>query len=307
MCIPAEILGESGYIPQHQKKIHTLSLRTAGKCPQPWHPGVGQREKRDICLNFWHIQSFAWYNLLAAEDFSQVSKLLSNNFERLDNLDLHLANWESADADYRNQYLNGPEFHRSDFNFLFHDVLPQNHDLSQLQSLSLGNVSFRWAAQKAVSSLSVHRLRSLKIVDCMYTDEFLAAVSDLGANLSLKTFELRDCKILTPLPALLMSFRGLRNLKLWVMLESKEASQEFWAAIAHHAGSLKSLVYHPQIYGPVRDLELGTDLKDMSRALQALCVEQLGILADPVVLQQEVSAYIRSLKPRKSDFGVDTC
>lgn len=95
---------------------------------------------------------------------------------------------------------------------MFYFILPRDLSLSQLQSLSLGNISFYYAFPDAVKLLNVHRLKSLKLFDYENTDKLLTTISN--GELFLTTFEIRDNNILAVLPALLILFKGLYYLKL---------------------------------------------------------------------------------------------
>jgi hypothetical protein len=92
ICVPLTNLGSTGYLPEHQKCLESLSLITDDSC----YCSRDGQNPLDLS-QFCHLRDLSWTGLQSKEDFDALRECLGVDAHHLKSLSLHLSDWEKAD------------------------------------------------------------------------------------------------------------------------------------------------------------------------------------------------------------------
>lgn len=236
-CVPDNILGPRGYLPEHQRSLESLALITDFSCERR---GDGTNEF-DLST-FITLRTLSWIGLRSGDDFDTLVECLENNATHLRNLTLDLIDWEETELGMFDEDELDDEIN------LFADrVTTPRLRFPALERLSLSEVSFRTAAGTFASTFNFSQLKALRLWNCPGTVELLRNLTDLHRELPLVSLELvvdirhADEPIERAVSRVLQTFSDLRDLFLSLYVWD-------WApiidVIMNGLRSLKRLVLH---------------------------------------------------------------
>jgi len=162
VCVPRTILGSTAYLPEHQKRLESLSLITDGSC----YYSRDAQNPLDLS-QFHHLREISWTGLQSKEEFDALRECLGVNAHHLKSLSLHLGDWEMAAFWFVDPWKFIEDGIDSN-NFFASDIMglqPNKPGLSfpSLQSLSLTHLSFTFAIYELSMAFNFSGLRKLKL------------------------------------------------------------------------------------------------------------------------------------------------
>ena len=209
-CVPDNILGLRGYLPEHQRSLESLALVTDFSC-ECRLDGINGFD----LSTFTNLHTLSWIGLRSGDDVDALVECLENNATHLRNLTLDLIDWEQTeygmfDADETDDEIP-----------LFADRRATSRlRFLALQRLSLSQVSFMTGAGTFPSTFNYTQLRELRLWNCPGTLELLRHLTDSHRALPLVTLELvvdmqhADEPMESAVSRFLQTFAGLRDLFL---------------------------------------------------------------------------------------------
>ncbi|CAG9986245.1 unnamed protein product [Clonostachys byssicola] len=255
-CIPAEILGQNGILPQKHPKLQSLSVSSDFLCNRGGKISVSA---------FRSLQRLRW----RAPNRSQVdalSEAIENNASHLKELEIDFARWLTLKDTISYPYGGlGGGISRKVFGVgpqgLYTEVTqlagipspPQGIIFKEIRSLSLTEVPLTADLARAIN---FETLQSLKLRTCPDWFDFLNALVEDKVKINLKAFELTDdlgeyqktndqyyAASVASMAAFLASFKGLEQLHLAAF--GSQDSAAAWKGYARdHGEILKSFVAH---------------------------------------------------------------
>lgn len=276
-CIPAKVLGESGYLAKRQHKIEHLSLVTDRICPNARHGQMPLDLSQFNCL-----RTLSWRGLRSVVDFEALRVCLRANALHLEDLTIDLTGWVKKNDDWfpRGNGTRSPNFFVREILGLSRGEL--NRMLACLRYLSLYNVSFDSAVPETLYALNFSELRVLKLWNCPFSYQLLEAITKSNLAIRLTSFEIvanaddviRDLSV--GVQDFLERFEGLKD--VYLMLRTTQ-----WTNIAegilHHKSTLKRLVVHERkLYSNEVERDGGILWpKELEIVLQETSLECFGI------------------------------
>ncbi|VUC37058.1 unnamed protein product [Clonostachys rosea] len=255
-CVPAEILGPDGILPQKHPKLQSLSVSNDFLCYMSVKPSVSA---------FRNLQRLRW-RAPNGKQVDALSEAIGNNASHLKELEIDFAHWHTLDRSIRHPYGGlGGDVTRKVFGVPPQGPLtprtqlagipsePQGIILKEIRSLCLTEVPL---TADLAQAMNFQTLESLKLRTCPDWFEFLNAIVADRKKLNLKAFELTDdlgeyektkdryynaCA--ASLPAFLASLDGLEQLHL-APFASHHAAEEWREFARNHHESLKSFIFH---------------------------------------------------------------
>lgn len=179
-CIPSNILGLRGYLPEHQRLLESLSLVTSFCCECRANGFHGF----DLST-FTNLRALSWIGLRSGDDVDALVECLENNATHLRTLTLDLIDWEQTeygmfDADETDDRIP-----------LFADRSATSRlRFPALERLSLSEVSFMTGAGMFPSTFNLTQLKELRLWNCPGTLELLRHLTDSHRALPLVSLEL---------------------------------------------------------------------------------------------------------------------
>ena len=168
---------------------------------------------------------------------------------------------------------------------------------SSLRKLSLSGITFVHGMNDILFAFNFSQLRSLKLRDCLGTNELLKALASSSQALRLISFELNFTGIyieqrdLMPLVRFLLSFEGLKDLYILFPAHA-HLIEEYWHSITHHMSTLERVVHHLGTTDNPEYVPSGDGHGLVGALLARANLECLGIcfLPDELVSKQLLSA-----------------
>ncbi|KAF2193539.1 hypothetical protein K469DRAFT_691105 [Zopfia rhizophila CBS 207.26] len=258
-CLPHEILGPEGFLPEKQRSIETLRLVTDPTC-------FGHDHMAEMPLDvFRQLRRFSWSGIRSEDHFLALQSVLSNNRDQLVELELNLIHWEETSKCLDElidslKWEGGTELleenediAHSSSKFFAHYILglpmvATNPSFSNLQVLSLTAVSFEDTAELMASAFNFGGLCSLTLRLCPGWDKLLDQITRSENTTALKEFEIQTNieydgdepdRIVS---CFLTSFEGLE--KLAVEMGSPSETVSIWRSAARHESTLKRFIHH---------------------------------------------------------------
>ncbi|CAH0022673.1 unnamed protein product [Clonostachys rhizophaga] len=255
-CIPAEILGRNGILPQKHPKLQSLSVCGDFLCNRGGKISVSA---------FRSLQRLRW-RAPNTRQVDALSEAIENNASHLKELEIDFARWKTLEGTISYPYGGlGGGISRKVFGVghqgLYTEVtqlvgIPsplQGIIFKEIRSLSLTEVPLTADLARAIN---FQTLQSLKLRTCPDWFGFLNAIVEDKVKLNLKAFELTDdlgeyqktqdgyyAACVASMPAFLASFQGLEQLHLAVF-GIRNTAAEWQGCARDHRESLKSLVFH---------------------------------------------------------------
>jgi hypothetical protein len=259
ICVPASLLGASGYLSEKQANLESLSLTTDSACSD------GKTVALEL-TKFHHLRAFLWRGISTRENLHSLLNVLHTNSKHLERLELGFAG-------------RGAEFELlwAWNRFVF----------PSLQTLSLSHVYFIAVSPEMISALNIGVLRSVWLNHCPAVQKLLRAIIQLGQQVRFASLELtiqckgaEDLETLDLLAAFLQSFDGLVDLYL-LLCNGPQINKGFWRSVLHQQHTLRRLAYHETNLLPTFDrLVLLWETVDVSKLANFpldLQLEALGI------------------------------
>ncbi|CAH0046306.1 unnamed protein product [Clonostachys solani] len=255
-CIPAEILGSNGILPQKHPQLQSLSVSGDFLC---------NRGVKISVSAFRSLQRLRW-RAPNGRQVNALSEAIENNASHLKELEIDFARWKTLESSIQYPYGGlGGGISRKVFGVGSQGLLtactqlagipspPQGIIFKEIRSLSLTEVPLTADLARAIN---FQTLESLKLRTCPDWFDFLDAIVEDKVELNLKAFELTDDlgeyqktqdgyydACVASMAAFLASFKGLEQLHLAAFGPRDTAAA--WQGYARdHGESLKSLVFH---------------------------------------------------------------
>ncbi|EED14091.1 conserved hypothetical protein [Talaromyces stipitatus ATCC 10500] len=181
-CVPASVLGQSGYIPHFQPNLRSLSLKVDSACVGGSLAGLASLK---------NLRHFSWRGIDSVRAFSLIRLVLKNNAEHLVSLELEVLRVEQTQENI--------QLHEHDLIWL--GLLVPNHNhfpnsdmgvwldkdvrLKSLTYLSLRHVRLlTWQPQDTLT-FDLSKLENLHLYKCPGTLDFFQTwtISDCGMSL----------------------------------------------------------------------------------------------------------------------------
>lgn len=243
-CVPPEILGADGVIPQKQPLIRSLRLTTDFTCLHYFDAECGIDLSR-----FRQLRQLSW-KAPNADNLDTLSVAIRNNSTHLEKLELDFVHWQKLQDDL-GYY---------DDNDDTSGILPQNYFIRRVlflnkrsprpllpanRVLSLSQVPI---AAEMTDVVNFDILVSLTLRICLGWDRFLQRVTQLNVPINLKTLEIQESSSVSCswtediLADFLNAFEGLEE--LYISHVGPVPALDFWNRIIHRHTTLKRFVHH---------------------------------------------------------------
>lgn len=258
-CVPASLLGASGYLSRKQANLESLLLTTDSYCS----------ESKTVTLDlttFHRLKEFSWRGISTLENLHGLLNVLQTNSKHLERLELGFGG-------------RGAEFEL---------IWTQNGLVfPSLQILSLSHVYFTAIAPEITSALNISGLRSVSLNHCPAIQELLRAIIRSGQQVRFTSLELairckgaEDLETVDLLATFLQSFGGLVDLYL-LLSNGPQIDSGFWRSVLHHRHTLRRLAYHETNLRPPFDRTVlpweAADASALADNQVELQLEALGI------------------------------
>jgi hypothetical protein len=234
-CVPEAVLN---FLSQRQPNIRSLSFTTDTTCML-----ADDRANIYDSFRFTQLQNISW-RAPTDRQLQVLGEILRGSAHIL----------EEAEIDYIGpldlDQLLGEE------NYFAHRYLrlkpgEQCVLFSSLRKLSLRGISLVHGINEISYAFNFSQLRSLKLRDCLDTNQLLDALASSSQALQLTSFELRfagrylEHEDLMPLERFLQSFAGLENLYI-LFPKHGDLTEEYWHAISRHMLTLERVVHQQE-------------------------------------------------------------
>ncbi|KID73422.1 ATPase family AAA domain-containing protein 3C [Metarhizium brunneum] len=243
-CVPPEILGADGVIPQKQPLIRSLRLTTDFTCLHYFDAECGIDLSR-----FRQLRQLSW-KAPNADNLDTLSVAIRNNSTHLEKLELDFVHWQKLQDDL-GYY---------DDNDDTSGILPQNYFIRRVLFLNKRSprpllpanrvllLSQVPIAAEMTDVINFDILVSLTLRICLGWDRFLQRVIQLNVPINLKTLEIQESSSVSCswtediLADFLNAFEGLEE--LYISHVGPVPGLGFWNRIIHRHTTLKRFVHH---------------------------------------------------------------
>ncbi|KAK2855751.1 hypothetical protein FQN49_004880 [Arthroderma sp. PD_2] len=261
VCIPARLLGDSGYLTIRQNRVEAIRLITDSSCGHEFHDPPALK-------SFQALKNLSWVGLCMQDEFEALRDTLIQRSDQLQELELDLIDWYGA--------VNNAWDDEVSENFFGEHVLGISYDdtrciLPSLRVLSLSEIAFHPFEKEIACAFGSSRLRSLKLRFCYGWEGFLAHMKDLNSQIGIKSLEVQysskyECDAYEyptydgehPLLAFIRAFDGLEE--LFISTGTPSNTLDIWKAALSHKSTLKRLVHHQREFNA--DVEFADFLGD---------------------------------------------
>ena len=289
VCIPATILGPSGYLNRRQRDVQDLSLFTDFTCTNETDVELSM-----AISHFTLLRSFSWGGLRSEEDFQALAVCLENNQNSLESLVIDASDWIDSDCKWSSNFQDwngdGSE------NYLAIEILSLEHGdrkvlFPALRKLSLLGIPLEGMLQETASALNFNILTHLRLWNCLRFYEPLITTSSFDQASNLECLELTveedQCIFkLEDLETTLEKIQGLQE--LYLLLPADAVWNVGWLqSVSTHTSTLRHLVLHER--GPSETEDTDTMFYDsniewspkLDNILRGANLECFGVSLEP--------------------------
>lgn len=184
-CFPTAVLGEGGYLVNHQKSIRKLALITEVGC----HYGAPPLKE------FTNLQELSWKGLFTHHDCAALRAFLDLYHERLSSLDVDFTDWAEVESRFDLPDDDDDGDNNGDSTPLTELILPNRKNefknfLPNLRILSLSAASFKGPWGRLIDAFHLPSVKELKLLNCKLAVELLYYMTRTNISLRATRVEL---------------------------------------------------------------------------------------------------------------------
>ncbi|OWT42325.1 hypothetical protein VFPPC_18559 [Pochonia chlamydosporia 170] len=264
VCVPRQILGKNGYLPNNQSHLEYVRLVTDPTCVCNSHTSpLALQELR--CL-----KGISWTGLRTRPDLVALGLALQENAGHLEVLELDFIDWPLVRRHWNDL---GDDF--GDFFDYALRVRPRstNRRYPALQKLSLSGLDLTPYFRGIAAAMDSVSLQSIAVHRCLGWELLLEHWIESHRPLSIKSLEIYQPLISEgisgveeqALRTFLENVSGLEN--LYLSLPSPMGTKILWRTAVRHRATLRRFIYHARsvnLDGESDRFEEEMDLNDMA-------------------------------------------